>query len=376
MKHDLKLDLGDLRCAPCQTWGAVRLAPLLGPPVEDLRLAPRALEAYGIVRLDGHEQRPKTIYAAWMPAALVLRWSPDGQPVADPSGWVGEPDHKLKGCVLDLHRLVKREDDHQLRFLPLHLAVDGLLSLHFGGPDIAWRCWSQRAIRTGLSPRAESFLGGRDVPDLGDALRHFEIHRGQRGVLVFVGDSLASAFVTPHPDDYRALHDSVVEDLFAETLLWHGRYNPDVPQLGVRLEETGVHSLDDLRAALTRAVEGWASFRVEGMAAGLLGRTVRAERVRSFGRFQMSRFLTGLDASAEQHVGECILDEQGRLLYLKSARLEPEQIARAAALDHLARHDWRLDRAAADKGTTEAGLRVQLTKLGLGWMFTGAPTAP
>src|SRR5690606_20382029 len=103
-------------------------------------------------------------------------------------------------------RLARRPRGDRLRFLPLHLAVEGYLALHFGGPEIAWEEWSRRAVARGLSPRCEETYTGRQVRSLEDALRHFEIHPGQCGVMVYVADTLASAFVLPHPDDYRALH--------------------------------------------------------------------------------------------------------------------------------------------------------------------------
>lgn len=35
------------------------------------------------------------------------------------------------------HRLAKRRPGDRLRFLPLHLALEGYLALHFGGPPAA-----------------------------------------------------------------------------------------------------------------------------------------------------------------------------------------------------------------------------------------------
>ena len=70
-----------------------------------------------------------------------------------------------------------------LRFLPLHLALDGYLALHFGGPSMVWEEWTRRAVREGLSPRAETAYRGGQVRGLDDALRIFEIHPDQCGVL-------------------------------------------------------------------------------------------------------------------------------------------------------------------------------------------------
>jgi hypothetical protein len=46
----------------------------------------------------------------------------------------------------------------------------------------------------------------------------FEICDRQVGVLLFVAESLASAFVVPTPEDYRQLHTSLLEDFYGELL--------------------------------------------------------------------------------------------------------------------------------------------------------------
>ena len=79
-----------------------------------------------------------------------------------------------------------------------------------------FRAYSRHALSHGLSPRVESGGSGRAVPGLEDALRVFEIHEGQVGVACFVNDLLACLFVVPHPDDYRHLHRTLLEDFFGE----------------------------------------------------------------------------------------------------------------------------------------------------------------
>src|SRR5262249_2163865 len=151
-------------------------------------------------------------------------WNDDGTPVASFGASLqkggGRDGVAIGRCVRLLHRMVKREDGRQLRLLPLHLAMEGFLALHFGGAATAWPEHSRRAMRRGLSPRMERSMPGSAIAGLEDALRVFEIHEGQTGVLLFVADALASAFVVPHPDDYRALHRSLLEDFFGE-LLYH-----------------------------------------------------------------------------------------------------------------------------------------------------------
>jgi len=53
-------------------------------------------------------------------------------------------------------RMTRRDGRQRLRFLPLHLALEGYLALQFGGAPIAWQQWTRRAVTRGLSPRVEA----------------------------------------------------------------------------------------------------------------------------------------------------------------------------------------------------------------------------
>lgn len=91
-----------------------------------------------------------------------------------------------------LHRMAKREQKNALRLLPLHLAMEGFLGMFFNGPSIAWSEYSRQALSQGLSSRVEWSIAGRGIQKLEDALRLFEIHENQVGVLLFVSEVLAS----------------------------------------------------------------------------------------------------------------------------------------------------------------------------------------
>ncbi len=63
--------------------------------------------------------------------------------------------------------MARREKARTVRFLPLYLAMERFLALHFAGPAIAWEEWSRAALRGGLSPRGETAWGGGTVTGLG-----------------------------------------------------------------------------------------------------------------------------------------------------------------------------------------------------------------
>ncbi|WP_448316796.1 ARPP-2 domain-containing protein [Streptomyces sp. CO7] len=360
------LDLTGLRTLPAQVWGAVRLVPLVRDvPVEDLRLGARAYDtAAGLV-----ETGPGEAYFSYVPHGFVATWTKDGSPAAAYGTRLSADSDLAPAEVMPLRihrRLARREAKDRLRFLPLHLALEGYLALHFNGPSIAWEEWSQRAIRNGLSPRAEQAYAGAAVEGLAEALQVFEIHPGQCGVLLYAADALAAAFVVPRPDDYRALHATLLQDLYGDLVYHYAMLMPPVPEFRADLRGARIRSLADLRAAASRQEAEWAQFHGSTMAAGLLQEAYAWQRVYRLGRFTLSRFLPAFRPHAENHIGEAITDERGRIAYLKTFRLSESQIRRGHLLDRLAAHDWHLADTAADFGITEAALALRLENAGFG----------
>jgi len=363
-----RLSLRGLTLAPSQVWGAVRLVPVLRPEVRgDLRLALRSYGSpFGVVDLGGRE----AYTAAFLPHAFVVDWTPDGTPVATFGGRLDAADGKsfLGGCVRVLHRMAKREGEHRLRILPLHLAMEGFLDLHFGGPDIAWTEYSRQVMSWGLSPRVESGLSGYGVPFLEDALRVFEIHEGQVGVLLFVADAFASAFVVPHPEDYRALHRTLLTDCFCELLARYGTLYPHPVRIEATIDDTQVQDLAGLRAAVETLRLDWASFQAE-MACGLLACDLVFETVRKMKPFRLVRFRSQLTRGEEHHIGEAILREDGGIEYLKSYRLSDAQAKRGFLLVQLSEHGWNIDATAAALKSTREELVLRLEKAGFGYLL-------
>ncbi|MGW5387909.1 ARPP-2 domain-containing protein [Nocardia sp. NPDC003963] len=357
------LDLSDLTTGPAQVRGGIRLVPLLrAQPVTELRLHAELYDAeIGMVDLGRHS------YLSYIPHGFVADWGGDGTPAAAYGTQLGEarPDRMRLHFP---HRMARRQSRTRLRFLPLHLALEGYLSLHFGGPVIAWEEWSRQALRRGLGPRVEHAYLGAEIRGLPEALRLFEIHPGQCGVLVYVADVLASAFVVPHPDDYRVLHPGLVQDLYGE-LIHHCSGHPPVREYRVRLPDSGIRSIADLRLHVAQQEQAWAHFHDTTMADGLLDSTYTWERVNRLGRFTLSRFLPPFRPKQENHIGESITDAEGRVVYLKTFRLAENQVRRGYLLSRLAAADWHLADTAAELGITEAELGRRLDSAGFGHLL-------
>jgi hypothetical protein len=367
-KHGI--DLAGLTAAPAQAWGAVRIVPLIrDEPITGLRLHARL---HGPDDLSIVHTGPRTAYIAYIPHAFVATWTDDATPAAAYGTQLVDPDAHIAPACIDLRfrrRMARREDKQRLRFLPLHLALEGYLMLQFGGPPIAWQEWTHRAVAYGLSPRSEGAYSGTHVPGLDDALRIFEIHPGQCGAALYIADALAAAFVVPHPDDYRALHPTLLRDLYGEQLYQYAHLFPSVPDYRARLDETRIDTVADLRAALAEARREWTAFH-DVMAGGLLGpQNLTFSQVYRMGRFGLSRFLPPFDPDGENHIGETITDADGRLAYLKTFRLSAAQVRRGFLLSRLADHDWNLDATAAHLGTDRQGLAQRLNSAGFGHLL-------
>ncbi len=369
------IELKGLTLAPPQVLGGVRLVPLLRDHVQDdLRLArQRYDEDFTEVQIDN-----KTSYYSYIPHALVANWSNDGSP-ATAFGTQIKHNKQSKtkdGTVYDLGfmtarvmtKMRKRESKNRLRFLPMDMAMEGFLALHFGGPDIAWEEYSRSAMRDGLSPRVESTIAGRWITGLEDALRVFEIHTTQVGSLVFVGDALASVFVVSHPGDYRDLHETLITDSYGELIYYNGLYAQENTYQPKPIDAEVVQSVDDLRAEVSRVRSDWSELH-NIMVTNLFDCPIRSEMVYKMGPFQMQRFMTELDPKSENHIGEAIVREDGTLEYMKSFRLSAAQCRRAYLLMQLAESNWELEACAEKLTCTKNQLIYRLEKAGFGYIL-------
>jgi hypothetical protein len=363
-----RIALQGLELAPSQVWGGVRLVPLLRPHCPgDLRLSCRTYkDDETLVSLND-----KTCYCSYIPHALIVSWSDDGLPVASFGGKINRFDGKqFKAGPISvrlMHRMARREEAHRLRFLPLNLAMEGFLALHFGGPDIAWEEYSRTALRDGLSCRSESSYSGYEITGLADALRIFEIHEQQVGVLIFVADALASAFVVSHPNDYRALHQTLIEDFYGELIYRYGYLYPHSVRMETTMDVQKISSLADIRQALENMRTEWANFQA-GMAEGILERQVVSRHIYQIGPFQLQRFMTELELQQENHIGEAIVREDGTLEYLKTYRLSQAQVRRAHLLNQLANHSWNMSTTALALHLTYEEFLLRLEQAGFGYL--------
>lgn len=364
------LNFSGLTFAPPQVLGGIRLIPLVrNEHRDDLRLSRRAYsEDFAIVEVDR-----RTLYTSYVPHGLVANWATDGGAVFGSQMTLDAKAKDGKSCgkfvtARGLKKMVRREGKRQLRFLPLHVALEGLLALHFGGPDIAWTEYSTSVLRRGLSPRIESVVPGERIVGLEDALSLFEIHNNQVGMLVFVADALASAFAVPHPDDYASLHHTMITDFYGELIWNYGLCATESVVHPELIDPQSIHSIADLRLEVSRLSERWNGISTMMMPA-LLERTFQCEQVYQFTPFSLERFITSLEPAAENHLGEAIYADDGSLQYLKTYRMSSSQTKRAYLLSQLAENNWDLERCAEGLNCQKAELILRLENAGFGYFL-------
>ena len=90
--------------------------------------------------------------------------------------------------------MIQKVSKEKARFFPMHTAMESFLSLYFCGPDIIWEEYSGSVRKSGLSPRYEMSISGKNIQGLGRGLRIFEIHENKVGVIVLVSDKLSLGF--------------------------------------------------------------------------------------------------------------------------------------------------------------------------------------
>jgi hypothetical protein len=359
------ITLHNLEIAPSQILGSIRLVPLLRKDFrEDLRLAKRSYNSRAVVTVG-----KSTFYHSYVPHGLVLNWSDNGEPIASLGGQLSDESDQFAGVKV-MRRMAQRENrgqDNSLRFLPLEMAMEGFMGMFFKGLTIAWQEYSRRSQSTGLSPRTEYSISGKSISDLSEALRVFEIHENQVGVLLFVGEMLATAFIVPHPQDYRDLHETLLTDAYGETFYYYGLYG-QAQELKCSIKDKNIHDLTDLRSALTKMRQEWSDVQ-SMMSEDLLQRPIQSQQIYRAGAFSLQRFITDLDKTRTNYIGESIVDNSGDLQYLKIYGLSAVQTRRAYLLQELDRHDWQLEKAAIALNETLSSLVKRIEKADLGYLI-------
>lgn len=331
-----------IRLESGQIWGSVRLVPIIRDEFRnDLRLDQSAGTA-GRRRVTSSTKN--AFYTSYLPQALVVRWDKDGGILYTSRTHLGDSKD------LCLGQLWRRGSSTELAFLPQALAIEGFLVRHFRGPDIAWLDY-QRAVRHGtLGVRSENSVPGWYVKGLREALRLFEYAPNQVGTALYVDEQLQQVFLTPHPDDYAALHESLLCDHYAEYLVHFGYLRYSSGALPLDLQK--IHDFESLEAEFAATLER-AAVDDRSRLEFLSDPAISWEVLYTTELFTLERFVTPPDAQTDSFAGEAIKRIDGSLEYLKLFRLTRAQNRRLHLLSTLAKVNWSFSAAAELLGLSE-----------------------
>ncbi|HEY1100517.1 MAG TPA: hypothetical protein VGF99_16370 [Myxococcota bacterium] len=347
------LTLKGLQTASAQTYGSVRIVPLRRQHVrDDVRIGLRRHEhqlnvtALGGATVDDVFRGQGAALIALVPHATIIRVAEHGTPLASMGTQLLRHDDDIRTVcgfpVHTMHRLVKGDvvdGEHRVRFAPLHLAIEQLLSMAFAGPEIDWPEIAKGALRHGLGTRSERVIGGRGIAGLDEALRTFELYDDQVGVAVFVAGVLAGISVVPHPDDWRAMHTALLDDMWSPLFAYAASTKAHTDH--VRFDASRVRDLSTLEAELARAHVDDAHLQ-QALLGDVLERPVQSTRLRTIGALSLQRFHTDLQRGQAHHVGEVLVRDDGTIEYLKTFRLSDAQSHRAHLLQTLAKAQFKL----------------------------------
>ncbi|MCP3926466.1 MAG: hypothetical protein GY714_28225 [Desulfobacterales bacterium] len=360
-----KINLKGLTLASAQTYGNVRMIPLIRNKIRgDLRIGLKSYdEDYSVVDLND-----KTKYTSYIPHGFIVNWDNNGSPICSFGTELYRKNIRKDNKVRVKKRMVKKIDKNKLRLLPLHLSMEYYLAQHFFGSDIIWDEYSKDFTKYGLGSRSEFTYSGSDIYGLEKALKVFEINENQVGVLLYIADAFTSAFIVSHPNDYRKLHNSLVEDFYCDLIQHYNYLYKELPDMFPKIDDSNINSINDLRKALDNSRSDLKDF-YNYTASNLLDCYVESKNIYKMGTFNLYNFITYLDEQNENHIGECIYREDGEIEYLKTYRLDKDQTNRIKLLKTLDKYDWNLRDTARSMNQSKNSLIQYIDKLGFGYIL-------
>ena len=360
-----KLNLKGVSFGPSQVWKNIRLVLLIRSEVcSNLKMKKVDYDnSFSTVSVN-----EKINYSSYIPFGIIASWGEDGAAGISNRSLVNKK--KSEKSAFDHHfRLVGKVEKNKVRILPFHMAMEAFLSTAFKRPEVRRKEFTNEFNRFGLYYRGELSWSSDCLSYVNDALGYFEILENQCGVLIYISDSLASCYLLPNPEDYRHLHYTLLLDCYSD-LMWHySNEEYDVQKLKFSLNEKRVTGIKSLRSEFEIAMKELSN-QTESLSSGLFERDLYYQDYYKLGNNRLRKFRTDFfESMSEDHIGECIVDSDENVQYLKSFRLGIEQLRRGKFLQRLEENDWDISECAkVDKLNRDQWL-FQFYKSGLGYIL-------
>ena len=361
----------DLDFASPQLLGAITLVPVIKNTLNSsLRVKREMLDnPHQQVQLDEH-----SAYRSYIPHGFVFDYGST------------EKKHSEKKLEKEPLRLVqritgKKKKAKKIRVLPFHMAMEGFLSIAFSPPKTAHAELSDFARKHGLGFRCEWSCDSSQIPGLHRAMQIFEIHEKQVGMLLFVNNSLSSSFIVSHPDDYRKLHFTLLQDSYSELIAHYSELPAAELDYSISISDHSaavkkITSIDALERSYREACRLRDQY-VRDLTKSLFNKPIRQKplfKLSGASLFSFHNDLKNCLGSDEAHIGEALI-EKGKIQYLKSYRLSSKQLEKGAFLQILEESNWSPQAVRWKLNLDKNAWQRKIQKLGLSYLFNNDNTA-
>ena len=360
--------LRELEFGTAQVFGPIEIVPVIRRSIRsDFRVLRRMLEGHPFsARVDADDQ-PRWLC---VPSGVIIDNDDDGRGMASFGAQVLEARRNNVPRARDLARLSRlaaRRRSTLLGFLPDHIGRWGFMLFLYGFPG-TWEEFGGEALERAHLDWLEGMVPGGRVPGLAEALRVFEIVDGQVGAMVWIAGQLASTLVLPHPDDYRALHSSLLGDWYVQSLVQYAHSWAVVPAhyasgVASQLAQARPRDVAELRALFERMRERGQTVLDHRLEQALAINLWRDDG-RDQGPFKHYRVRSDLSRRGANFIGE-LIEREGRVEYLELMNLNHAQSRRAFLLARLQANSWNLEAVAQVERCSVEQLVTRLANIGI-----------
>ncbi|MCA9687304.1 MAG: hypothetical protein KC457_34405, partial [Myxococcales bacterium] len=316
--------LRELEFGTVQVFGPIEIVPVIRRSIRpDFRVLRRMLEGHPFAaRVDDDDE------ARWLcvPSGVIVDNDAEGRGQANFGARVldARRNNVPKARSLErLSRLSARRRSELVSFLPDNIGRWGFMLFLYGFPG-SWDEFGGEVLERAHLQWVEGMAPGGRVPGLAEALRVFEIVDGQVGAMVWIAGQLTGTLVLPHPDDYRALHHSLLGDWYVQTLVQYARSWAHVPEhyadgVAGMLEQARPGDVAELRALFGRMRERGETL-LDHQLAQALSLPLWRDRGLDEGPFNHYRVCSQLSRRGSNFIGE-LIERDGRVEYLELMHL-------------------------------------------------------
>lgn len=217
--------LRSFSAAQAQTLGNMTIIPLVSREVAPLQLGSQSslrfsTRSYGHVLIENRGDEPVMV-----PRDRIIMVKQGAQDHALPS-YVHVPAHRTvevtnAACIQSSQPGTFANESAPIRFLPLHVRVDALVTSHVSGYNKLWASIADFYQTTNYHSHASNLVDYYDAyeGELDQFVPAFEDVPDQRGVIVLVNGVVVGVEIYPSPEHWAEASRAVIRDIYGSFAL-------------------------------------------------------------------------------------------------------------------------------------------------------------